>query len=61
MSLVRIDALLKDTNNTLLYVQNFLSILITFSIENFQKIALSKNDNNEHRDSENNTSFKDVK
>lgn len=44
-----------------MYVQYILSILVKFSIENFQTISLSKNDNNENRDSENNNSFKDVK
>jgi hypothetical protein len=44
-----------------MYVQNFFSILIKFGIEHFQTIALSKNDNDEHRNSENNNSFKDVK
>jgi hypothetical protein len=44
-----------------IYVKYFFSILIKFSIENFQTTALSKNDNNENRDSENNNSFKDVK
>jgi hypothetical protein len=44
-----------------MYVQYFLPILIKYSIENLQTVALRKKDNYENRDSENNNSFKDVK